>query len=94
MPTMRAEERPVTPRPRQFLEFIRRYLRAHGRPTTTRRIGSEFGIASPYAVLGSLRSLVRKGLLQRDEGEGGWCTYRPIVPPGHCPCCGQPLPGE
>ena len=94
MPSIRAEERQPTARQMEYYEFIRRYLREHGRPPTTRRMAAEFGIASPYAVLGSLRSLVRKGVLQRDQNEGGWCTYRPVVPPGHCPCCDQPLPGE
>jgi SOS-response transcriptional repressor LexA len=95
MPVVRAEDRPVTARQEEYLAFIRRFLREHGRPPTIRRIGAAMGGLRPFAVMQALNSLVRKGQLRPDRADGsGWCAYMPVVPRGHCPCCGRAFEDE
>ena len=55
-----------------------------------REIGAQFGFRSPNAVRGHVFALARKGLLSRTTG--GHRVWIPVVPKGHCVCCGRRLP--
>jgi repressor LexA len=64
---MFAEGGPVlTERQRQILDFLTRYVDAHGYPPTVREIGEAVGLASPSTVHAHLANLERAGLLKRD----------------------------
>ncbi len=61
--------RPVlTQRQNEVFEYVRTYLRQHGRPPTLKEIGAALHIASPTGVRKHLLALERKGYLQRDTG--------------------------
>jgi repressor LexA len=64
---MFAEGGPVlTERQRQILDFLTKYVDAHGYPPTVREIGEAVGLASPSTVHAHLANLERAGLLRRD----------------------------
>src|SRR6266498_3738682 len=64
---MFAEGDPVlTDRQRQILDFLTKYVDAHGYPPTVREIGEAVGLASPSPVHAHLANLERAGLLRRD----------------------------
>src|SRR5437870_10254658 len=64
---MFAEGDPVlTDRQRQILDFLMKYVDAHGYPPTVREIGEAVGLASPSTVHAHLANLERAGLLRRD----------------------------
>jgi repressor LexA len=64
---MFAEGGPVlTERQRQILDFLTKYVDAHGYPPTVREIGEAVGLASPSTVHAHLANLERAGLLKRD----------------------------
>jgi repressor LexA len=64
---MFAEGDPVlTDRQRQILDFLTKYVDAHGYPPTVREIGEAVGLASPSTVHAHLANLERAGLLRRD----------------------------
>jgi repressor LexA len=64
---MFAEGGPVlTDRQRQILDFLMKYVDAHGYPPTVREIGEAVGLASPSTVHAHLANLERAGLLKRD----------------------------
>jgi repressor LexA len=64
---MFAEGGPVlTERQRQILDFLTKYVDAHGDPPTVREIGEAVGLASPSTVHAHLANLERAGLLRRD----------------------------
>jgi repressor LexA len=64
---MFAEGGPVlTDRQRQILDFLTKYVDAHGYPPTVREIGEAVGLASPSTVHAHLANLERAGLLKRD----------------------------
>ena len=55
----------LTPRQREVLEFIKRFLDEHGYPPTVREIGRHFGFV-PRSVFDHLKALERKGYLKRE----------------------------
>ena len=64
---MFAEGDPVlTDRQRQILDFLTKYVDAHGYPPTVREIGEAVGLASPSTVHAHLANLERAGFLKRD----------------------------
>ncbi|HEU5065061.1 MAG TPA: transcriptional repressor LexA [Gaiellaceae bacterium] len=56
----------LTERQRQILDFLTKYVDAHGYPPTVREIGEAVGLASPSTVHAHLANLERAGLLKRD----------------------------
>ena len=61
--------RTLTRQQARILETLTDFWQEHGYPPTIRELGRLVGIASPSAVLKHLRSLERKGYLQREAGE-------------------------
>ncbi|HPQ70094.1 MAG TPA: transcriptional repressor LexA [bacterium] len=57
----------LTLRQAETLEWIRSFVRLHGKPPTMREIGAQFGIASS-SVFDLVKALERKGQLRRGEG--------------------------
>ncbi|HEV8664051.1 MAG TPA: transcriptional repressor LexA [Candidatus Methylomirabilis sp.] len=55
----------LTPRQREVLEFIKRFLEEQGYPPTVREIGRHFGFV-PRSVFDHLKALERKGYLKRE----------------------------
>ena len=84
---------PPTPRQAEILEYIRACGRRWGVTPTIREIANHFGVSAPTGPLSAIAALVRKGLLRRHGAAKGG-RYVPVVPPGCCACCGQPLPEE
>jgi len=56
----------LTDRQRQILDFLTKYVDAHGYPPTVREIGEAVGLASPSTVHAHLANLERAGLIRRD----------------------------
>jgi len=56
----------LTERQRQILDFLTKYVDAHGYPPTVREIGEAVGLASPSTVHAHLANLERAGFLKRD----------------------------
>jgi repressor LexA len=56
----------LTERQREILDFLTKYVDAHGYPPTVREIGEAVGLASPSTVHAHLANLERAGLLKRD----------------------------
>lgn len=61
--------RTLTRQQARILEALTDFWQEHGYPPTIRELGRLVGIASPSAVLKHLRSLEKKGYLQREAGE-------------------------
>ena len=59
------EQRPMTARQEQVLEFIRDKIHSRGYGPTVREIGLAFKIRSPNGVVCHLKALERKGLIRR-----------------------------
>jgi repressor LexA len=55
----------LTERQSEILDYIRRHITEQGYPPTVREIGSAFGIRSTNGVADHLKSLERKGFLER-----------------------------
>src|SRR3989304_7959144 len=55
----------LTPRQREVLEFIKRFLDEQGYPPTVREIGGHFAFV-PRSVFDHLKALERKGYLKRE----------------------------
>lgn len=58
--------KPLTPRQREVLDWIRGYIAANSYPPTIREIGRQFGIRSTNAVTDHLRLIEKKGFITRD----------------------------
>ena len=56
---------PITPRRREVLDYINRFIIAHGHSPTLAEIGSRFGLKSPSSVHQILSSLEAEGLIRR-----------------------------
>ena len=81
---MFAEGDPVlTDRQRQILDFLTKYVDAHGYPPTVREIGEAVGLASPSTVHAHLANLERAGLIRRDPTKPRALELRrePTAPP-------------
>ena len=59
--------RNLTDKQREFIRYVRSYLREHGTWPTYREISDEFGFRSPNSVTQNLQALHKKGYLRRDE---------------------------
>lgn len=59
----------LTQRQAKVLKALEAFWQEHGYPPTIRELGRLVGISSPSAVLKHLRSLERKGYLEREAGE-------------------------
>lgn len=70
----RLSARPLTPRQRETLDWIKAFIAEHGMPPTVREIGNAFGIKSS-TVFAFLRTLQEKGYLRR----GDWGARSLIV---------------
>jgi len=57
----------LTRRQKETLDWIRSYVRMHGKPPTVREIGERFGTASS-SVFDVIKALERKGYLTRSDG--------------------------
>ena len=57
----------LTHRQRETLDWIRAYMKTHGKPPTVREIGERFGTASS-SVFDVIKALERKGYLTRSDG--------------------------
>jgi len=57
----------LTHRQRETLDWIRAYVKMHGKPPTVREIGERFGTASS-SVFDVIKALERKGYLTRSDG--------------------------
>lgn len=55
----------VTPRQRQILEFIGRFIEVHKQPPTIAEIGKQFKMSSSASVHSILSALEREGLIKR-----------------------------
>ena len=66
---VRTNERPLTGRQRQVLEFIDREIRQRGYPPSVREIGDAVGLSSPSTVHAHLAALQDKGYLRRDPSK-------------------------
>lgn len=55
----------LTDRQQEILDYIRRHIEENGYPPTVREIGAAFGIRSTNGVADHLKSLERKGYLER-----------------------------
>lgn len=59
------EEKQLTKRQRQVLEFVREHAERHGYPPTVREIATAVGVSSSSTVHAQLKSLERQGLIER-----------------------------
>lgn len=59
--------RDLTEKQRDFIRYLRSYLREHGVWPTYREISDHFGFRSPNSVTQNLQALHKKGYLKRDE---------------------------
>jgi repressor LexA len=57
----------LTNKQKETLDWIRSYVRMHGKPPTVREIGERFGTASS-SVFDVIKALERKGYLTRSDG--------------------------
>ena len=83
-------QKPLTGTQADVLDYISRYARREGRSPTVREIGDQFGITSPNGVSCHLKALQKKGYIAKaavNSSRG----IKIVVPPGHCPCCGQAI---
>lgn len=63
-----SQERNLTFRQREILNFIRDTLESEGRPPTRAEVCTAFGFRSPNAAESHLRALAAKGAIQLEEG--------------------------
>ena len=57
----------ISDRQLDILKYIQRQLEDHGYPPTIREIGAEVGLRSTNGVAEHLRSLIRKGYLEKED---------------------------
>jgi repressor LexA len=74
----------LTPRQREVLEFIKRFLDEHSYPPTVREIGRHFGFV-PRSVFDHLKALERKGYLKREATKSRSLQITDPTAPGRRP---------
>src|SRR5438132_14342470 len=84
----------LTDRQRQILDFLTKYVDAHGYPPTVREIGEAVGLASPSTVHAHLANLERAGLLKRDPTKPRAIELRREPKPAPADVHKLPLVGE
>ncbi len=55
---------PLTDRQREAYDFIKNHIEDNGWPPTIREIGKHMGISSPNGVLGHLKALKKKDVIE------------------------------
>ncbi|OGU18616.1 MAG: repressor LexA [Geobacteraceae bacterium GWF2_54_21] len=71
----------LTPKQKQVLDFVSRYLDEHGCPPTLREISEHICTKGTATAMLHLEALERKGQIQRREGSRGIAlTNRPNIP--------------
>jgi len=70
----------LTSRQAEVLAFLRRYIAKHGYAPTLRETAQALGIASTNGVSDHLRSLARKGYIERAAGRARSIRPRPEAP--------------
>ena len=80
----------LTARQAEMFAVIRDHIRRYARPPTVREIGTAMDIHSPNGVMCTVKQLVRKGWILKDEFEAR--GLRLTEDEGCCPVCGQRLP--
>lgn len=83
----------LTMRQEEVLDFMRKFIGAHGVPPTFREIGAALDIRSPNGVRAHLNALVRKRAVRQSRDTGASRGYVPVVAAGCCPACGRPAGG-
>src|SRR5215475_8992912 len=68
-PSAPRNDRPLTGRQRQVLDFIDQAVRERGYPPSVREIGEAVGLSSPSTVHAHLAALQDKGYLRRDPSK-------------------------
>jgi repressor LexA len=58
--------RPISPRQRNILSFIKQHIEEHGYPPTVREIGEAVSLSSSSTVHAHLKALEEKGMIRRD----------------------------
>lgn len=81
----------LTPRQREVLEFIKRFLDEHGYPPTVREIGRHFGFV-PRSVFDHLKALERKGYLKREATKSRSLQITDPTSPGRRPTRPREVP--
>ncbi len=71
----------LSPRQKLVLDFIRKFLGAHGFPPSLREIGAALDIGSTNAVRDHLLALERKGAIQRSGTRSRGLTVLPTARP-------------
>jgi repressor LexA len=77
----------ISDRQLDILKYIQRQLEDHGYPPTIREIGAEVGLRSTNGVAEHLRSLIRKGYLEKEDMKSRALTptdkARAVTRPAH-----------
>ena len=81
----------LTPRQREVLEFIKRFLEEHQYPPTVREIGHHFGFV-PRSVFDHLKALERKGYLKREATKSRSLQITDPTSPGRRPAHPREVP--
>lgn len=77
----------LTDRQTEILDYIRKYTTERGYSPSTRDIGAGCGITSPNGVMCHIKSLIRKGALERVKVNGRALgrSFRIVSPIGRKP---------
>lgn len=57
----------LTKRQGEILDYIKKYIVAHGYPPTVREIGADLGVSSPATIHTHLSNLESKGFIKKEE---------------------------
>ncbi len=68
----------LTPRQKEILGFIERYLRSRNVPPTLREIADFLGLRHPSTVYRHLQRIAKKGYLILKGGRRGWILVKPF----------------
>ena len=61
---MKDSRQPLSDRQRKVYDFIKTHIEDNGWPPTIREIGKHMGISSPNGVLGHLKALKKKDVIE------------------------------
>ncbi len=66
MPRAAADQKPISTRQKQILNYIQHHMDAHGYPPTVREIGTAVSLSSSSTVHAHLKTLQEQGHIERD----------------------------